>query len=276
MLLVQISDLHIKTAGEFAYGVADTVSSLGDTVAEINRMNPQPDLVVVTGDVADDGRLGSYEMAKEILAGLRPPFYLLPGNHDHKGNMVEIFEDHSYLQRAHGVSNTSLCYSLDLEPIRLICLDTVIPGEHGGGLDKGRLLWLEEKLAEDRKKPVIVFMHHPPFVSGISHMDGEIFKDADLLALLVKRHPQILRLCCGHIHRSIFTSFAKIPAMVCPGIGMQLVLDFTDLAPSDFILEPPSFLVHSLRKDWYQGVSLLSHVQLVSGGRYRYGASHPF
>ncbi len=276
MLIAQISDFHLKPEGVLAYEVADTSSSLKQAVAHINRFKPRPDVVLITGDLVDEGATESYQILKNILDLLKSPYFIVPGNHDHKPTLHATFPEHSYLkgdtQRALG---SYVCYAVEDFPIRLIGLDTVTPGEHGGGLTSERLSWLDRTLVNKSDAPTVIFMHHPPFASGIGHMDQEPFHGRKEFAEIIKNNPQVERIVCGHIHRSIYRRFAGTVAAVCPGIGMQLVLDLRENSPSEFILEPPSMMLHFYTDLWGEKV-LLTHLSIIESGPKQYGGTHPF
>ncbi|MFP4422624.1 MAG: phosphodiesterase [Desulfococcaceae bacterium] len=268
MILAQISDLHITSTGEPAYGVADTVGRLADTVTDLNRLDPRPEAVIVTGDVSDEGGERSYAQAAEILEGLEIPFFLIPGNHDRKKHLVSAFPGHDYLSA--GIpseeGDTFLFYAVERFPLRLVGLDSVTPGEHGGGLCSQRLEWLDQTLGARPEAPTLVFLHHPPFASGIAHMDGEVFRNFDLLDASVRKHPQVLRLTCGHIHRFFARMFGGTVATVSPGIGMRLPLDLRPESPSCFEMSPPAYLLHVFRSGWDGTPELLTHVRVVGEG----------
>jgi 3',5'-cyclic AMP phosphodiesterase CpdA len=277
MLLAQISDFHLKPNGALAYGAADTAGALEKVVAHINQMNPLPDLVIATGDLADGGSPESYRLAYELLAPLKPPLYIVPGNHDQKDNLAAAFPDHKYLwQRIQGRNGSYICYVLENFPIRLIGLDTVTPGEHGGGLGPIRLDWLNRKLEEKPATPTLIFMHHPPFASGIAHMDIEPFNERQKFRELIEKHSQVERIACGHIHRPISCRFAGTVATVCPGVGMQIVLDFRTDAPSGFTMEPAAMLIHRWEAFWDGNPVLLTHTSIVEDFPGQYGGFHPF
>lgn len=272
MLVLQISDLHLKADGKPAYAVADTASALQRTVNHINRMNPPPDVIIATGDIVDDGEPESYKAVRKLLLQLKSPLFLLPGNHDHKENLVSAFPEHEYLsERVDGRTCGFICYTVENYPVRLVALDTSDPGEHGGGVCQARLSWLDATLARKPAVPTLLFMHHPPFDSGIGHMDHEKFRGRDQLEELVRRHPQVERVLCGHIHRSISRRFGGTVANVCPGIGMQLVLDLSRDAPSCFVMEPSAVLVHY----WHEQ-ALLTHLSVVDDPPGQFGPDYPF
>jgi len=127
------------------------------------------------------------------------PVLVIPGNHDDRANLVRAFDDHAYLPRDGGF----LQYTVDDWPVRLVALDTVVPGESGGRLCADRLAWLDARLGEAPGGPTLVFMHHPPFATGIVAMDAMGLEDPAALATVLRRHPHVEGITCGHIHRTI-------------------------------------------------------------------------
>ena len=154
-------------------------------------------------------------------------------------------------------------------------IDTVISGDPGGGLNPGRLSWLDAVFFRKPAAPTAIFMHHPPFASGIGHMDKEVFAGREEHAAIIAKHPQVERIMCGHIHRTITRRFAGTTATVCPGIGMQLVLDLREQSPSAFILEPPALMLHLFTELWGEKI-LLTHVGIVPDPSDRCGGVHSF
>ena len=276
MLIAQISDVHLKPEGILAYGVADTATALARAVKHINTLNPRPDLVLATGDLVDEGASESYVLLRRLLSPLKPPLFVVPGNHDHKVSLRNALPEHPYLyDTVEEEGERFVCFTLETYPVRLIGLDTVTPGEHGGGLGRGRLVWLDRNLADRPDAPTVVFMHHPPFASGIGQMDQELFFGQQELAHIIKKHPQVERILCGHVHRPVFRRFAGTIASICPGIGMQLDLDLRVEAPSVFIMEPPAIMLH-LWTDLWNEPTLLTHISVIEEHPGQYGVPHPF
>ena len=242
MLLAQISDLHIKRPGALAYRRVDTSAALERCIARLSALDPKPDAVVVTGDLVDMGTLAEYEALKKLLAPLSIPLYLLVGNHDDRAALREVFDDHEYLQ----AKGEFVQYALDIGPLRLIALDSQMPQQSGGQLCEARLAWVDAQLAQAQGKPVVIALHHPPFVSGIGHMDRQRLDpvSSERLAAIVRRYPNVERVICGHVHRPIFTRFGGTIASAVPAPAHQVALDLREDAPSAFRLEPPAFAVH--------------------------------
>jgi hypothetical protein len=201
---------------------------------------------------------------------------IIPGNHDHKESLQRTFPDHTYLHHSieEGAVNY-ICFTLEDFPVRLIGLDTVTPGEHGGGFGRERIEWLKKKLSLNPDVPTIIFMHHPPFASAIVHMDKEEFHGWKEFQSLISEHPQVERILCGHLHRPIFRRFAGTTATTCPAIGMQLYLDLREEAPSTFIMEPPSIMLH-LWTDLWGEKTLLTHISVIEEVTGQFGGPHPF
>ncbi|HKU95787.1 MAG TPA: phosphodiesterase, partial [Vineibacter sp.] len=167
MLIAQISDTHIKPEGQIAYGRVDTAVFLAKAVAHLNALQPRPDMILVTGDLVDAGAPVEYTRLRTLLAPLEMPFYLIPGNHDARDPLRAAFADHRYLP-----ASGFLQYTIEAQAVRLIALDTLVPGKGHGELCTERLDWLEARLAE-QDRPTILFMHHPPFECGLAYMDRE-------------------------------------------------------------------------------------------------------
>src|SRR6185312_1447284 len=164
----------------------DTAAHLARAVATLNALKPRPDITLITGDLVDHGNGDEYANLRDLLAPLAMPYFLIPGNHDHRDRLREAFAGHGYFPAA-----GFLHYTVETYPLRIVALDTHIPGAGGGELCGERLRWLDEILAAQPKKPTLVMMHHPPFDTGIDHMDHYGLSDPAPFAAIVARHPQI-------------------------------------------------------------------------------------
>jgi 3',5'-cyclic AMP phosphodiesterase CpdA len=194
MLIAQISDMHVKAEGELLYRRIDTAGFLERAVAHVNALDPQPDIVLATGDLVDGGKPEEYAHLRRLLAPLAMPVHLIPGNHDARDVLREVFPDHTYLP-----PTGFLQYAIEGLPVRLIALDTLVPGKGYGELCAERLGWLEARLGES-DRPTILFMHHPPFDCGIAVFDDtRLMRGEPQLAALVRRHGNVERVMCGHV-----------------------------------------------------------------------------
>ena len=171
-----------------------------------------------------------------------------------------MFDRHRYLPRDSGF----IQYVIEDWPVRLVALDTLIPGESGGRLCAERLAWLDARLAEAPGRPTIVFMHHPPFVTGMRKMDEMGLDGVEGLAAVIRRHPHVERIACGHLHRPIVRRFAGTVASTCPATAHQLALDLGPESRLATVMEPPACMLHV----WLgEGEGLVSHLSVI-GDRY--------
>ncbi|MBT5195162.1 MAG: phosphodiesterase [Rhodospirillaceae bacterium] len=254
----QISDFHISAPDGTADLMFQTAAHLRVAVAHLNNLPERPAFVLCTGDLVDGGGVEPYAILAEILAGLNMPFYLIPGNHDDSDAMRRAFPDHGHLAGHDGF----IQYTIEDWAPRLIALDTLIPGEAGGRLCPTRLGWLRDRLAEQPDRPTILFMHHPPFRSGLAMMDGMALEDPSGLAEIVRRHSMVEVVLAGHLHRHITRRFAGTVAMTAPGPAHQIALDLSGRDQLSLIMEPPAGLLHL----WLGGDDgLVSHITYTGG-----------
>jgi Icc protein len=242
--IAQISDLHIKPPGLLAYGRVDTARALERCVAALNALNPAPDFVVISGDLADSPTADEYQHLKQLLAPLRLPFAGVPGNHDSRELMRATFPSAAYAFAAGALNQ-----KIEVGELDLILLDSSVPGKPHGTLDAATLQWLEQALASSAGRPTLVFLHHPPFKAGIWHMDRQNLLNADDLASVVKRHPRVRLIATGHVHRAALTMFASVPTTICPAPNHAVDLDLAELREPSFKVEPPAFHLHA----WFPG-----------------------
>lgn len=263
MLLAQISDLHIKPQRRLAYGIVDTATMLERCVSALLALRPRPDAVIATGDLVDIGLSAEYGLLREILQPLDSwPLYLLPGNHDERTALRTAFAHHEYLCRP----GPFIQYTVEHHGLRIVALDTVIPGQGGGELCAARLSWLDRTLAQ-HQEPTVVALHHPPFVTGIAHMDQIMLANPGPFESLLRRHPHVERVIAGHLHRSVVCRFGGTVVSVCPSTAHAVTLDLSAAGPDQFTLEPPGYQLHTLTAS-----GLVTHTAYVGD----YGSSYPF
>ncbi len=264
LLIAQITDLHVTHPGRLVNGRVDSRAMLERAIAQLAAEDPAPDLILATGDLVDGGHADEYRELRALLAPLTAPLFLLPGNHDDRAALVQAFPDHAYLPRQ-GVLN----YAVEGFPVRILALDTTDPGLVGGVFGPERRAWLAEALAADRGRPTLLACHHPPVATGLSSMDeiGLAPADAAALAELVRDHPQVERVVCGHVHRSLQTRWAGTLLSVASSTAHQLALDLRPVGGSAFVMEPPGYHLHW----WRRGAPMVTHAVPVGrhDGPYR-------
>jgi 3',5'-cyclic-AMP phosphodiesterase len=263
--IAQISDLHIKSPDTLAYGRVNTARALERCVAVLNEFKPQPDLVVISGDLADTPTAEEYEHLKRLLAQLELPFVAIPGNHDSRELMRAAFP------QEYAFPSGALNQRVEIGGLDLLLLDSSVPGKPHGELDAPTLQWLEAMLVSSPDRPALLFLHHPPFKTGIWHMDRQNVLNAGELASVVRGHPRVQLVAAGHVHRATLTMFAGVPATICPAPNHAVDLDLGELREPSFKVEPPAFHLHAWFPDEGFG-SVVTH-QIPIGD---FDGPHPF
>lgn len=254
MLIAQITDCHVVEPGELVADRVDSAATLELVLRQIAELPDPPDLIVATGDLVNDGRAAQYDRFQEIVASLAVPLVPVPGNHDDRTELRRRFAD----VLPAGRPDSPIDHVLDRGALRLVFVDTLVPGSVGGAITAAQVTWLDGVLSEAPDRPTIVFQHHPPFVTGIGFMDAEAFIGAEPYAAMLSRHPQVELVSCGHLHRSIVRRFGDTVACTWPSTCAQLDLGLGD-APIRYTDEPPAFALHV--HDVTHGVR--SHLQTV-------------
>ena len=243
-LIAQISDLHIKRPGELAYRHVDTAAALSRCVDALKRFSPRPDLIVISGDLADTPAKEEYDHLKTLLAPLEIPFVAIPGNHDDRGLMRAALPEQPYVQ-----PDGALNLATSVGDIDIVLLDSSVPGASHGLLDADTLRWLDTMLGAAQKRPALLFLHHPPFATGIGHMDVQDLHNAADLAAVLRRHRRTRLIAAGHVHRAVLSMFAGVAATICPAPNHAVALDLDARMPPSFRIEPPAFHLHA----WFPG-----------------------
>lgn len=255
MLIAQLSDPHIKSPGQLLYDRIDTAGYLERAVAHVLKLDPLPDVVIMTGDLVDGGKPDEYALLRRLIAPLPMPVYVIPGNHDAREPLRAAFADKGYFPAA-----GFLQYTVDDQPVRLIGLDTLVEGKPHGALCEERLGWLAARLDEQPQQPTMLFMHHPPFDCGIETFDKSRLMEGDeALAALVRRHPQVERATCGHVHRPIQVRWAGTMASIAPSTAHQATLDLHEHSALTMMMEPPAIALHH----WQPRSGVVTHVSYI-------------
>lgn len=254
MLIGQLSDLHVRPQGVLYQGAVDSNQALNDAIDHVLGIDRRPDLVLVTGDIADEGRPEEYAVARALLARLPMPYLVIPGNHDHRENFRSAFADHAYLPKT-----GPLHYCVDHYPVRFIGLDSCVPGLHHGHVDEQGLAWLGETLDSNPTQPTVVMLHHPPFVCGIPYMDEYRYIHPEPLAAVLGRHSNIELVLCGHVHRSMLRRWAGTVVCACPSTVTEIDLQLRSGATPSSHAGPRGCMLHL----WDPQLGMVSHTTLL-------------
>lgn len=236
----------------------DTEAALRRAVRHLTELEPAPDLVLFTGDLAEFGRRAEYDAVAAALAPLTMPVYAVPGNHDDGAVAREALA--RCMPVAGDAPAGACCYHAHHAGLHLVALDTVVPRQSHGALEAPQLHWLASTLDRCRDEPVLLFMHHPPVPTGLAAMDAcSLLVGADALADLIRGHGAVQGVLGGHLHRSVQASFAGVPLHVAPSVAHQISLDLRPDAPLRARLEPPKVSLHQ----WTPAQGLCTHLSYV-------------
>ncbi len=261
MLIAQITDTHIQMPGGSIDANYRTAEHLARAVAHLNTLQPQPDVVLHTGDTVEEGTEAEYGLLRELLSELSAPVYVIPGNHDHRARMRAAFTGDDYLPE-----NGFLHYAIEHWPLRLIGLDTQVEGASHGELCGERLSWLAHTLDSSPERPTVIFMHHPPFRSGHTLMDSMGLLEPGPFAEIVKTHSQIRHILCGHMHQPLVSSFSGAVTTVSPSTAHQIALDLGPTPGMAVCMENPAVTL----LQWDAEADALVHYLSYTEGRPRH------
>ena len=252
MLIAQITDVHLG----FVPDDPDEPNRrrLDGALRALCALDPLPDLLLMTGDLADAGDDDlAYERLKQATADLPFPVYPAVGNHDGRAAFARHFPDFC----AGGFAQ----YEIGTGAVRILVLDTVEEGRHGGAYCETRADWLETRLAEEPGRPTLIALHHPPIDPGLSWMgENPEAQWVRRLEGVVSAHPNVVAMIAGHLHRPLVTRFAGTILAVCAATAPQLALDLGEIDPDVpderplIVDEPPAFALHL-----WTGRTLVTH-----------------
>ncbi len=265
MLIAQLSDLHVQPHGTLAYGVVDTNPFVERAFKTVAALDPVPDIVILSGDLTDSGLDAEYDILADLIRRhLQMPVYLIPGNHDRRagikarlGHLPGVKSDPAFVH-----------YVIEDFPVRLVMLDSIVPAQSHGEFCAARLDFIERVLSAAPTKPTLVVLHHPPVLVGIAHMDEVSLRNPAAFEAIIRRHPQVERILCGHAHRPIIARFGGSLVQVAPSVAHQVTLDLRPDGPATFNMEPPAFLLHH----WRPESRLVSHQVYVGA----FAGPYPF
>lgn len=208
--IVHIADTHLRAGNALLGDRFDTERTLAATMAQVERLGVKPDAVVFAGDLTEDGEPEAYARLREIVdpvaARLGAPVVWIAGNHDER---PEMRRDLLGLEP----TQEPIDSVWDLGGLRLIALDTSVPGWHHGELAPSQLAWLRRELETPAPLGTIVAMHHPPLPTHLAFFDILELRDQSKLADAL-RGSDVRAILAGHLHYSTHGSFAGIPVSV--------------------------------------------------------------
>ncbi|PLR32981.1 metallophosphoesterase [Chimaeribacter arupi] len=245
MIIAQVSDIHAAPDN-------DNLSRLARALSWLDFI--KPDALVLTGDVIDNNWSEGYEKVSACVHNRTWPTFVLPGNADDSTGIRAMSGRRA---GSPATADDALHFVAELSGIRLIGLDSTLPGSPAGSVSE-HLRWLEHTLHTGGVTPSILFLHHHVFHSGIPTLDQIMCRDAEKLGALLRRHPRRpIAIATGHVHRPMAGNLAGIPAYICGSICPANPVWFGSdtVPPAD---DPPSLMLYR-----FADGALVSHIIAV-------------
>lgn len=232
-VIAHVSDTH------FGNSTQDPGARAAIVMEHLVSMSPRPDVLLVTGDLADHGLAEEYVETRAWLDAWPGPLAVCPGNHDVRQEFVDGL----------GVPARSV---VDVDGLRFVMLDSLIDAVDGVRVDEGRigaeqLAWLDEQLAASTA-PTFVVLHHPPTTIGVELMDRIGLRDADELAAVLDRHPHVVATLVGHAHTMSATTFCGRPLLIGGGV-VSTITSTAEPVDTVWYPAPPTFALHLVGED---------------------------
>lgn len=254
MLIAQISDSHIEEPGKLAHGSYDAHAAFVKALDKVAAVTPRPDFLLHTGDVTHHGNADIHRDVRARMDAVGIPYAVMAGNHDENETLRAAFAGKPWMP-----ASGFLHYVIELPPVRIICLDTTIPGKVEGTLCPERMAWLAARLAEAPNAPTMIAMHHPAFRIGRATSDARPFGNPKEFAELVAKYPNVSLVTAGHVHCTLQARIGNAVALAVPSTVYQFAMDRRPDAPLSIINEPPGYYLH----DWTEGAGFTSQCVLI-------------
>jgi 3',5'-cyclic AMP phosphodiesterase CpdA len=234
MRIVHLADLHLTSSPSTLTHGVNPYTHLAAAVAAIRKQVPAPDLVVLGGDLTEDGEHANYQALLDLFKDLKVPVHTVLGNHDSLNGFRKT------AQPARGADFPGY-YSFDLHGVHFVMLYSAGTGKEFGRLEEKQLLWLNEDLHRNAQKPVLVFLHHPPFDTGVAWLDKLGLANAEGFWEIIPPYSRnILGVFAAHLHLQHTCLRRGVLAASCPAVSFQFN-GGADSPRGGLSEEPPGF-----------------------------------
>lgn len=228
--VLQLTDFHIFSDPEKNFFGIPTYYTLKDILQKISDLKIKFDYMIITGDLTSDETIESYQNVKKILGNYVSKSLIIPGNHDDRNFIREVFPE--CIQTTSGPIN----FSVSTDSWELIGIDTHLPGELYGYMSSETIPWLKNLLDNNLEKSIVIFLHHPPFPVQSRWVDTLKLKNSLEFFDIIKNYPNIRIISCGHVHQEFSGVYENISLLTSPSTGLQFkkgsdMLECESLAP---------------------------------------------
>lgn len=217
LTIAHLSDTHLLADDKLQFGAVQPETGLLQALDRVSRLRPRPDAIVVTGDLADLGEPSAYARLRELVepaaAALGATLVWVIGNHDDRAAYAQGLFDRtrSSVERVETKPQDAV---YDVQGLRIISLDSTVPGYHHGEIEESQLAWLAEVLATPAERGTVLALHHPPVPLPMAPVDAVIELDDQEALARVLEGSDVRAILAGHLHYSTYSTFAGIPVSV--------------------------------------------------------------
>lgn len=214
--IVQLTDSHLLADEQALFHDMNVNESFLKCLSLAETL--KPDLLLLTGDVAEDGEIKSYERVKNYLEATHIQYIVIPGNHDQVSNLKQVFKEACLLDQKYSLENGW----------NLLLLNSVVEGEIHGALSAEGKKLLQQSLKDDAK-PSAVFLHHHPVFLGSTLMDQYALQNPQELWNILSSYEAVKLVCSGHVHQQFEKDINGIPFLATPATSLQIKPGITTL-----------------------------------------------
>ncbi len=234
--VVQITDLHLFSERDGTLLSVPTWETFDEALELLAREVPDWDLLVLTGDLAQDEERATYEALAAALGERVGRTLMIPGNHDNTAHMRAVFPA--------AFDPSGARFARVLDGWLLIGLDSHVDGQVSGHVGAEQTAWAQEQLSAHPGLPALLFIHHPPAPIGAAWLDGMALVDPEPVGSLVAANKDRIRgVFCGHVHQDTQVALHGVPVFSTPATAFQFT-PRTELPGLDML--PPGFRVLEL------------------------------
>lgn len=219
LTIIQLSDSHLRQEADGELLGMNTQQSLDAVIALARKDAPQPDLVVASGDISQDGSEQSYRSFKARADVFQAPMRWLPGNHDERSAMAAVTADSDILEKV-----------VRLGGWQLIFLDSLVAGRVYGSLSDAELKLLDDTLQNSAGVPTVVFLHHHPIDIQSRWLDAIGLKNRDVFFAVTDKYPHVKAIVWGHIHQELDQMRNGVRLLATPSTCVQFLPKSRDFA----------------------------------------------
>ncbi|HRW07166.1 MAG TPA: metallophosphoesterase [Caldilineaceae bacterium] len=226
LTFLHLTDLHLTAAPDLLVNSRSPAQKLATLLSRIHELEIRPAFVLISGDLVNGGTLDEYQFLQTELGQLEQlgvPILLALGNHDARRPFRQVI-----LGEAPNNLSAPYYHSTVIDGLNVIVLDSHLPGEVSGYIDAEQLAWLDAELAKPMTLGHLVALHHPPVPATVRLLDSLGLNNADALAAVVCRHPNVLGVLSGHIHYHHVAAFANTISYTTPAVIYTIDPGVTD------------------------------------------------